>query len=162
MNNNKDVEKKAISDDTNIVLLSPASRIINSIKTDKSMGLYDMVSNTLDNNKHVKGLDINITNRIINRAYTLFCEILQDKSVNSDDIILHIIIACRVVENELIDVLYDKLNLVLIILRKYIEESIEESDKPMAHLFIESQAPIIIKQIMSHANSGKKKLCCWL
>ena len=137
------------SNDKEIIPLSSrASSIINLVDI-KQHTDYKHILNVSDISNHVvDGREVAVTIRSIERVYKLFCEVMHNKDVKITNINLAVVYACCVVDKEFLSTWQDKQGLVLIILRKYVNDNVAESEQPIIYMFIDSHVPVIVEKIL--------------
>lgn len=126
--------------------------------TDAARAIYDDVERCTNDNCYVSimggdisnyivdGREIYVTNRMIERSYAMFNEIIN--ATNEKNMTRIIIYACKIADREFLKTWQDKQMLVLLILHRYVDRRIERDIQHQQYLFIEAHVPIIVEKIL--------------
>lgn len=142
-------------------LSTKAQSILDHVGASQQSGKYSELFGSDISNYIVEGREVSVTRRMITRAYGLLQEIIRGDASCVDNINLLIIYACNVANREYLKSWQDKQMLVLIILRKYVDEFVDKHDQPATNSFIESHVPIIVEKIAHPKRRFRlPNLCC--
>jgi hypothetical protein len=131
------------------ILSSRAKQIIDYAAEEKDGKYKHVFVETDTSNDICEGREVAITQRSIDRSYTLFAEVMSKEQITSANLTTAVVYACSIVSNEYLTRWQDKQHLVLILLRQYVSNHDDDKqNQKQIHMLIDAHAPIVVEKVL--------------